>query len=184
MDRDFRIESSRLYLRYPRRTDFRTWQRLREASRDHLTPFEPRWAPDANSKREWGIRMRAWRQAQRDKRGFTFLIFARETDMLLGGVAVTNVRWGAARTATLGYWLGADAAGQGFMTEAVKAVCEWAKSDLELARLEAGTVEENARSQRVLERAGFCKEGLAKSYLQIAGERRDHILYGLRLVAE
>ena len=127
--------------------------------------------------------MRAWQRVYRDGRGHSFLLFSRDDDLLLGGLTLTNIRWGAARTGTLGYWLGVDAGGHGFMGEAVKALCKWAKSDLCLARIEAGTIEENARSQRVLLQAGFCREGFAKSYLQIAGERRDHILYGLDLSA-
>jgi ribosomal-protein-alanine N-acetyltransferase len=42
-----------------------------------------------------------------------------------------------------------------------------------------GIVPENARSRRVLEGTGFAEEGRATAYLEIAGTRRDHILFGL-----
>jgi ribosomal-protein-alanine N-acetyltransferase len=44
-------------------------------------------------------------------------------------------------------------------------------------RLEAGTLVDNVASQRVLEKNGFERIGLARAYLRIAGEWRDHILF-------
>jgi len=61
------------------------------------------------------------------------------------------------------------------MTEAVQHICDWALSDLKLARLEASAMPDNLKSRKVLEQCGFHEEGLAKSYLQISGIRRDHV---------
>jgi ribosomal-protein-alanine N-acetyltransferase len=44
-------------------------------------------------------------------------------------------------------------------------------------RLEAGTLVDNVASQRVLEKNGFERIGLARAYLRIAGAWRDHILF-------
>ncbi len=49
--------------------------------------------------------------------------------------------------------------------------------DLGLHRIQAGTLVDNVRSQRVLERNGFVRFGVAPAYLHIAGEWRDHALY-------
>ena len=65
------------------------------------------------------------------------------------------------------------------MRESVIAVCDWAFAALRLWRIEAGTLAENNRSRKVLEAAGFEEEGYARAYLEIAGERRDHVLFGL-----
>ncbi|MEL7129739.1 MAG: GNAT family protein [Pseudomonadota bacterium] len=165
------------YIRPPVRSDFDAWSQVREASRGHLAPWEPIWPEDANSHRDWRGRMRVWRDAWRRDRGYAFLIFARKGDTLLGGVALSNVRRGPANIATLGYWLGQDAVGAGHMTEAVGLVTAWGLENVSLARIEAATVTDNHRSQQVLERCGFQREGIARSYLEIAGERRDHILY-------
>jgi RimJ/RimL family protein N-acetyltransferase len=59
----------------------------------------------------------------------------------------------------------------------VGAVVEIAFRDLGLHRLEAGTLADNVASQRVLENNRFEQIGLARRYLQIAGEWRDHVLY-------
>ncbi|MGH3421007.1 MAG: GNAT family N-acetyltransferase, partial [Streptosporangiaceae bacterium] len=49
--------------------------------------------------------------------------------------------------------------------------------DLDLHRVEAGTLTHNIGSQKVLQRNGFERFGLAPSYLRIAGEWQDHILF-------
>jgi ribosomal-protein-alanine N-acetyltransferase len=46
-----------------------------------------------------------------------------------------------------------------------------------LHRIQAGTLLHNIGSQRVLERNGFVRYGLAPAYLNIAGKWQDHILY-------
>jgi len=51
--------------------------------------------------------------------------------------------------------------------------------ELGLHRLEAGTLIDNLASQRVLEKNGFEAIGLARGYLHIGGEWRDHMLFQL-----
>ena len=62
------------------------------------------------------------------------------------------------------------------MTEIVDASVSYVFQELNLHRIMANYVPENSRSARVLEKLGFEKEGLAKSYLKIAGRWRDHVL--------
>ena len=175
------IETPRLFLRPPKRSDFKVWRRLREANHEHLQPWEPLWGQTANSRAEWRVRMRAWRKGRRQGRIYAYFLLEKESRNMLGGLAFSHVRWGASQTATLGYWLDQQVTGHGYMTEAVSYACNWAGDRLGLARIEASTMPENKNSRKVLERCGFCEEGLAQSYLQIAGERRDHILYGLTI---
>jgi ribosomal-protein-alanine N-acetyltransferase len=49
--------------------------------------------------------------------------------------------------------------------------------ELELHRIEAGTLLDNVASQRVLERNGFVRFGVAPGYLNIAGRWQDHAMY-------
>ena len=69
------------------------------------------------------------------------------------------------------------ATGQGLATKAVASVRRIAFGRLGLHRIEAGTLERNVRSQRVLERNGFERFGLAPRYLRIDGRWQDHILF-------
>ncbi|MCI4644257.1 MAG: GNAT family N-acetyltransferase [Hyphomonadaceae bacterium] len=175
--REVQLLTERLRIRVPERADHAAWATGRLESRAHLEPWEPRWPADALSKEDWTRRLRAWRTGWREDRAYVFLIFLREGGDLLGGVSITNVRRGPAQMGSLGYWLLQSAVGQGYMTEAVNCACRWCFSALGLARLEAGTLPGNLRSQNVLERCGFRKEGRARAYLEIHGRRQDHILY-------
>ncbi|MEM1104882.1 MAG: GNAT family protein [Pseudomonadota bacterium] len=175
--KDLVLTTSRLYIRAPQRSDYSDWAMGRRISRKHLETWEPQWPPDALSREDWSRRLKAWRAGWRNDRAYVFMIFNRETGALLGGASVTNIRRGPSQSGALGYWLLADATGQGVMAEAVDCVCWWAFQSLGLARLEAGTLPENTRSRRVLKRCGFEEEGIARDFLEINGQRRDHILY-------
>ncbi len=158
------IVSSRLVLAPARRSDYEDWAKLRAASRAYIEPWEPLWPSDALSRRDWNRRLKAWNEAWRAGTAFVFFIRRVSDNALVGGLSFTQVKPWPADSASLGYWQGADFEGQGYMR---------------LWRIEAGIVPENARSRRVLEGTGFAEEGLAAAYLEIAGARRDHVLFGL-----
>jgi ribosomal-protein-alanine N-acetyltransferase len=105
-----------------------------------------------------------------------FLI-RREDQSLIGAITLDNIRRGPSQSATLGYWTGEPFARQGYMREAIDAVVHQAFSRLDLSRVEAACLPENAASRGLLEKAGFKYEGVAQSYLQIEGRWRTHVLY-------
>jgi ribosomal-protein-alanine N-acetyltransferase len=98
---------------------------------------------------------------------------------IVGRITLTAIVRGPFLSAALGYWVAADANGRGVAGAAVAQIAGQAFGELGLHRLEAGTLPENTRSQRVLLRAGFQRYGLAPRYLKIAGEWRDHVLFQL-----
>lgn len=63
------------------------------------------------------------------------------------------------------------------MTRAVEEVASYAFDVLRLHRLQAVTLETNARSQAVLSRAGFEQFGRAPRYLKIDGRWQDHLMF-------
>jgi len=70
-------------------------------------------------------------------------------------------------SAEIGYWLGEEFWNRGIATEAVKAVTEYAFESLEMVRVHAEVFAWNGASMRVLEKAGFMKEGvLTKSAIK------------------
>lgn len=176
---DTLITTPRLILAPARRKDYAEWARLRAGSRDYLEPWEPLWPSDALSRRDWNRRLSAWNAAWKSGSAYVFFTRRQSDNALLGGLSFTQVRPWPANAASLGYWQGGGFEGQGYMREAVAAACGWAFRDLGLWRIEAGIVPENTRSRRVLEGTGFAEEGLATAYLEIAGTRRDHVLFGL-----
>ena len=83
-----------------------------------------------------------------------------------------------AETGTLGYWIAQAHAGRGLATAAVRAMVDFAFSELRLHRVEAACLPANQASRRVLEKAGFEAEGRARAYLKINGAWADHLLFG------
>jgi RimJ/RimL family protein N-acetyltransferase len=80
----------------------------------------------------------------------------------------------------VGYALLPAFRGRGFATRATKLVARWALTEVGVARLISGTAPENVASQRVLERAGFQREGYERSRLPgVNGTRIDNVPFSL-----
>lgn len=171
------LRTPRLRLRPPRMADFTGWARLRRDSEAFLKPWEPAWAPDHLTDRAFRERVRWAALSVAEGRAFPFLLVGAEDDDVRGAITVDNIRRGPAMTATLGYWIGAPYARQGLMREALGAVRGYIFDDLGLSRIEAACLPDNAASRALLEKTGFKYEGVAQSYLQIAGRWRTHVLY-------
>ena len=97
----------------------------------------------------------------------------------VGAITLDNIRRGPAQAGTLGYWIGERHARQGYMGEAIRAVTHHAFTAMDLSRIEAACLPENAASRGVLESASFKYEGVVQSYLQINGRWRNHVLYAI-----
>ena len=83
------------------------------------------------------------------------------------------------RSAAIGYWLVERVRGRGLGSRAVALLAPWALAATQLERIEALVLPDNVASQRVLEKAGFRREGLLRSYLVIGDRRADALLYSL-----
>jgi ribosomal-protein-alanine N-acetyltransferase len=173
------IESDRVMLRTPQMSDYPAWAELRASSREFLMPWEPLWAPDELSRASFRRRVRHYLRDLREDVGYALFIYATATNTLVGGLTLCNVRRGVTQSCTLGYWIGANHAQQGYMTAAVRAVVPFVFDSLELHRLEAACLPTNTASIRLLEKTGFKSEGLARRYLRINGAWQDHLLYAL-----
>jgi RimJ/RimL family protein N-acetyltransferase len=95
----------------------------------------------------------------------------------LGGVTVRHFD-PMRHTIEVGYWLFAHARGRGVATRAVRAVTREAFAS-GLWRVEAHVRLGNEASDRVLERAGFTREGVKRRYLRHGGDRVDAAIYSL-----
>lgn len=176
---DMRLTGPRVVLRPPSRRDAAAWAGLRRESSDFLRPWEPTWPADAATTAAFHRRRRQQVSEWRARTGYGFLIFRRGDHALLGGITLSNVRRGVAGTGSLGYWIGAPFARQGYMTEAVGCVLDFAFGQLGLNRVEAACLERNEASRRLLERCGFTREGLARDYLKIDGRWQDHVTFAI-----
>lgn len=173
------LQGRGLWLRPPLVSDYGPWAELRAMSRAHLVPWEPSWPRDDLTKSAYRRRVKHYQREARDDLGYAYLIFELETDRLMGGVTLSNVRRGVTQSAMLGYWLGLPFVGKGHMTAAVRAVLQHAFDTLRLHRIEAAAQPSNIRSVNVLRRCGFVEEGLARRYLKINGTWQDHVVFAI-----
>lgn len=173
------LKGERVTLRMPVSRDYHEWATLRAESRSFLVPWEPSWAPDELDRSAWRVRLARYQDDNVQGTSAAFFIYENAGGKLVGGITLGNIRYGVAQTGHIGYWIGERYAGHGLMLDAVRLLARHAFDTLRLHRIEAACIPENTRSVRVLEKAGFRREGLLRSYLRINGEWHDHYLYAL-----
>jgi ribosomal-protein-alanine N-acetyltransferase len=98
---------------------------------------------------------------------------------LAGQLNVSNVIWGSARMATVGYWVDGELAGRGIIPTALAMATDYCFFTARLHRLEVNIRPENRPSLRVVEKLGFRQEGLKPRLLHIDGGWRDHLSFAL-----
>jgi ribosomal-protein-alanine N-acetyltransferase len=152
---------------------------LREESTSFLKPWEPRWPADDLTRTGFRRRLLRYRRDAAENTAYTYFLFAKGSGELLGGLSLSNIRMGAARTCSLGYWMGERYAGRGHMRKAVELMLPEMFGAMGLERIEAGCIPGNMRSIRLLEAIGFRQEGIMRGYLEIDGRRQDHILFAM-----
>ena len=171
------IEGERVILRQPQMSDYSEWAELREKSREFLGPWEPVWPADDLTRGAFRRRLKRYAEDQRSDQAYSFFIFRKTDDVLVGGITLSNVRRGVAQAGSVGYWVGKPYARQGMMSMAMRALIPFSFASLRLHRLEAACIPTNVASIRLLEKSGFQREGYARQYLCINGEWQDHLLY-------
>jgi len=83
------------------------------------------------------------------------------------------------RSAEIGYWHGEEYWGRGIVTEAVRAVTDYAFATFDLCRVYAGVFEWNPASMRVLEKAGYEYECRMRKSVVKDGEIIDELIYAI-----
>ncbi len=172
------LKTKKVELRAPHYSDFDQWRAIREKSKTFLERWEPKRGSEFFKRNAFNNRVRWARKSSKAGQAYQFFIFDK-FQTLLGSITIENIRKGPSNAATLGYWLGKEHTGKGFMREAIWVIIDFAFYKLNISRLEAATLPENGASRGLLEKVGFKYEGVGQSYLQINGRWRNHVLYGL-----
>ena len=94
-----------------------------------------------------------------------YLAFKKDTGRLIGSVGLHRTDWNETKT-EVGYWIRSSEVGNGYASEGVQALVDWALSDLRAIRVELVTLEENAASRAVAARCGFVLEGVHRNVLR------------------
>jgi Acetyltransferases, including N-acetylases of ribosomal proteins len=95
----------------------------------------------------------------------------------VGKIQISNIIVGIFKSAFVGYSIDEEEQGKGYMKEALSLVSKYAFDEMGLHRLEASTLIENIKSQKVLKVCGFKQLGINENYLFINGKWRDHIIF-------
>ena len=97
-----KIESERLTIRLPVHSDYRTWAALREASADHLIPWEPLRAADHLSRKAFTNRVYCAVRAEAQGTALPLMLIRRSDNLLVGAITLDNIRRGPVQAGTLG----------------------------------------------------------------------------------
>jgi ribosomal-protein-alanine N-acetyltransferase len=109
-----------------------------------------------------------------DEANECFVICRNIDNKIVGMANLTQIFRKAFQNCYLGYSLGVNFTGMGFMTEAIELVLKHAFKNLKLHRVEANVQPHNSASINVLKRCGFTKEGFSRKYLKIDDVWCDH----------
>ncbi|WP_230203133.1 GNAT family N-acetyltransferase [Parafrankia discariae] len=149
---------------------------IEEASRDPVIPrgttVPSRFTPAAGHafiERQWG--------RHTSGEGLSLAITEADTDTAIGLMTVLHRQQSG--VVGVGYWTVASRRRAGAASTALTLLSRWALGLAAIVRLEGHVEPANHGSIRVLESAGFHREGRLRQYLDIGGSRRDVWLYSL-----
>jgi ribosomal-protein-alanine N-acetyltransferase len=161
-----------IYLRHPRRSDMDEFIGLAHASRFFLRP----WVKPA-------VTAEAYERYLRRSRLLSVcacLVCRNEDQKIIGVCNLTQIFRGDFQNAYLGYWVGAEFSGRGYMKEALRLILRYAFEVLKLHRIEANIQPTNTVSKGLVSRLGFQMEGFSPRYLKISGRWQDHERWAIR----
>jgi len=101
-------------------------------------------------------------------------LIARHDGAICGVFNLTQIVLGNFCSAYLGFYGLAGFTGRGLMTISLTQLAHHAFAELSLHRIEANIQPGNIKSIRLVQRAGFLKEGFSPKYLRLNGTWRDH----------
>lgn len=159
-----RLLTPRLVLRPPRAGDGPALNEAVCDTLDDLRPWMP-WAQQAPSVEASEAVARGAHGRFVQRSDLTYSIWTHDghgaETRLVGGSGLHRMDWSVPRF-EIGYWCRRGCTGQGYATEAVRALARMAFESLGAARVEIRMDDRNERSWRVAERAGFTLEGVLR----------------------
>ncbi len=111
-----------------------------------------------------------------EDRVFELAIERKEDGRVIGFVGMIVQEYGQGE---VGWVLGVDDRGQGYATEAARALIDYGFHSLGLHRIHADTSTSNRASWRMMERLGMRREGLLRGAVYENGAWVDRYIYGL-----
>jgi len=173
------ISTARLKLVLAREQFVREQREYSVENRAHLQPWEPLRSESFFETNSVAQRLSAMARNNESGHAVHLLLISPWTGEMVGDCNFTNIVRGPFQACHLGFSLAKRFEGQGLMREALTSAITYIFDEIGLHRIMANIRPENVRSARLLERLGFEREGLARSYLKINGVWADHVLTSL-----
>lgn len=170
------IETERLILRTPKLSDAEMIHALSVESFAHLHPWMEfaRTMPTLDETRSF-VEQAQGRHASGEE--YVYMLMRKSDGAFLGNCGIHTIDWSVPRM-EIGYWLGAQYEGQGYISETVRALVDLCLTTLGAVRLEIRCDARNQRSAAAAERAGFHLEArLVKERRANDGTLTDSLIY-------
>ncbi|QJD87529.1 GNAT family N-acetyltransferase [Cohnella herbarum] len=163
-----------VYVRFPEEADAEQLTAMYKRNREFFEKFSPNSSEEYYTE-EHQLQTIIKSKADREEdRRYAFVICHKEDDRIIGSIGLILVMRGPLQSCMIGYSLDQAYNGKGYTTEAVKQVVRYAFEELKFHRIVGEVSPRNPASIRVLENAGFLKEGISRSNLKINGVWEDH----------
>lgn len=167
------LKSESIYIRPFITSDATALLELQLANRDFFQKFSMERDDNFYTLEAQLERIPQYQELSQNDQSYNFGIFTYD-DTLIGTINLFHVMRGSLQSAFIGYFLDKNHNGKGYTTEAAKLIVDYGFNELNLHRIEAGVMPHNIGSIRVLEKAGFHKEGIAVKNVKINGKWEDH----------
>ncbi|ASK61544.1 RimJ/RimL family protein N-acetyltransferase [Virgibacillus phasianinus] len=173
------MKGTNIYVRSFNRDDAEALLALQKENRAFFEKFSMVRDPDFYTIEGQLDSIKQYQEGSKQDRAYHFGIFKNDDNRLIGTISLFQVLRGSLQSAFIGYFLDESQNGKGFTTEATKLIVKYAFEKLALHRIEAGVMPHNIGSIRVLEKAGFHREGIARKNVKINGKWEDHQVLAL-----
>lgn len=111
---------------------------------------------------------------------FRYYVYRKQAPkQMIGTISFHNIQKGIYSNCEIGYKFSSEFQHMGYATEALKEIVDLIFCDLQLHKILAYAMPENTASIRLLERAGFEKEGVCRDHLFLHNKWEDHVLYSV-----
>ncbi|MGD6965950.1 GNAT family N-acetyltransferase [Rossellomorea vietnamensis] len=173
------LTGERIYLRPFEESDAEILYKLITRNKSFWGETEPDWQEGYYTFEGQLQNIRYFQTGMGQGQFFTFGIFTKRKHNLIGIINLYEVKRGPFQSGVIGYCLDKNFNGRGLGTESLRLILPFAFITLELNRLSAEVMPRNYPSIRVLEKAGFQKEGFRRDNIMIKGAWESHLQFAL-----
>jgi ribosomal-protein-alanine N-acetyltransferase len=173
------LTNKEIFIRFFEDTDAEALLNLHLKNGEFFQKYSPTFGDDYYALESIHKYISSSRKQREEDKAYSFGIYLKDNGSLVGDVSLYHISRGSLQRCLIGYSLDKQYNGRGYTTAAVSLAVEFAFNELHLHRIEAGVMLSNIGSMRVLEKAGFHKEGIEQKGVKINGQWEDHQIFAI-----